>query len=231
MNSAKISWYSIGLNGKVEEHEPIDLEGAAGIIDRYLIYAGQKYKSDKEAIAATMFGFSKSKSDFVEICVYGPNQFSYRFEFSENTSGSRKFFGNVVLREEELHSRDELVKHVAEFFNDSGQKIAGQIGGTKKRAKSPLRIPARASIGARVFTIIFIMIVGLSGLCLTVEGLFLGKIWVGQTHGAWIFRDRNPVAFWIFATVYMAISIWLIRGCVLETRIVQKMFSDRKNIK
>src|SRR5215469_2252651 len=104
MSDTKINWYSIGLNGKVEEHEPVDLEEAVKIIDQYLSKAGRKFKTDKEALAASMFGFSKSKSDFVEISIFGSRQFSCKFEYS----ASGKPFSRLFQHETELSSKDEI---------------------------------------------------------------------------------------------------------------------------
>src|SRR5215469_5649408 len=146
MSDTKINWYSIGLSGKVEEHEPVDLEEAVGIIDRYLSRMGQKFETDKEALAASMFGFSKAKSDFIEIGVNGSKQFSCKFEYS----ASGKPFGRVFQHEEELSSRDELIKKVTEFFNNPSEELARRYKGPKKRTKSPLRIPAHASITTRI---------------------------------------------------------------------------------
>ena len=91
MNEAKINWYSMNLHQKVEEHEPVDLKEAIEITNQYLARGGEKYKTDNEALAETMFGFSKSKSEFIEICVNGKKQFSFKFEYSDpNAHGFRK---------------------------------------------------------------------------------------------------------------------------------------------
>ena len=107
----------MSLDQKVEEHEPIDLKRATEIANQYVARGSEKFKSGEEAIAATMFGFSKSKSDFIEICVNGAKQISYRIEFSNpDASWFEKLRGGAFQHGEELHSREELIEKVTEFF-------------------------------------------------------------------------------------------------------------------
>jgi hypothetical protein len=117
MNGSNIKWYSTTTKLTVEEHDPIDLAEALKLVDRYLSRGSEKFKTAEEAIAATMFGFSRSKSEFIEICVNGPAQISYKFEISDpSASWFSKLFQGVFRREAELHSREDLVQKVEEFF-------------------------------------------------------------------------------------------------------------------
>jgi hypothetical protein len=75
-----------------------------------------------------MFGFSRSKSEFIEICVNGPTQISYKFEVADPTaSWFSKLFKAVFRREAELHSREELVQKVEEFFTTPMLEIKRQL--------------------------------------------------------------------------------------------------------
>src|SRR5947207_844066 len=58
MDDSNIKWYSMTPKLAIEEHGPIGLEEALKLVDRYLTYGGQTFKTAEEAIAATMFGFS-----------------------------------------------------------------------------------------------------------------------------------------------------------------------------
>ena len=108
----------------VEEHDPIGLDEALKLVDRYLARSCEKFKTAEEAIAATMFGFSRSKSEFIEICVSGPAQISYKFEAADREgSWLGKLFKGALKREAELHSREELVQKVEEFFTTPAGKI------------------------------------------------------------------------------------------------------------
>ena len=113
----------------VEEHDPIGLDEALKLVDRYLTRGSEKFKTAEEAIAATMFGFSRSKSEFIEICVNGPAQISYKFEVADlEASWLNKLFKGVFRREAVLHSREELVQKVEEFFTTPVQEIKRQLG-------------------------------------------------------------------------------------------------------
>jgi len=112
----------------VEEHDPIELDEALKIVDRYLARGSEKFQTVEEAIAATMFGFSRSKSEFIEICVNGPTQISYKFETTDPTaSWISKLFKGVFRHEAELHSREELVQKGEEFFTTPVLEIKRQI--------------------------------------------------------------------------------------------------------
>ena len=68
---------------------------------------------------------------------------------------------------------------------------------------------------------------------LAVRGIVEGKIWWSRKHalGFWIYEDQQPSKFWILITFYSAISIWMIRGTVLELKIVKRMLRDRRKEK
>jgi hypothetical protein len=128
MNDSNIKWYSMTPKLAVEEHDPIGLDEALKLVDRYLARGGEKFQTAEEAIAATMFGFSRSKSEFIEICINGPAQISYKLEVSDPAaSWFSKLFKGVFRRETELHSREELVQKVEEFFTTPVQEIKRQL--------------------------------------------------------------------------------------------------------
>ncbi len=71
-----------------------------------------------------MFGFSRSKPEFIEICVSGPAQISYKFQAADpEASWLSKLFKGAFTREAELHSREELVQKVEEFFSTPAHEI------------------------------------------------------------------------------------------------------------
>ena len=122
MDDKGITWYSLNNRLAVEEHEAVGLDEALKIVDRYLAAANQDFKMAEDALAATTLGFSRSKSDFIEICVHGPAMISYKFEMSDpNASWFRRLFAGFE-HNEELHSRAELIEKVTEFFNTPIQR-------------------------------------------------------------------------------------------------------------
>jgi hypothetical protein len=72
----------------VEEHEPIELGKAQKNVDGSLAPGAEKFESAEQAISATMFGFSRSKYGFIEICVNGPVEISYMFEMPDPAPGA-----------------------------------------------------------------------------------------------------------------------------------------------
>ncbi len=98
------------------------------IVDAYFAAAGKKYDSGEEAIAATMFGFFHSRTDFIELCVNGPRQISYRFEMMDlSASWFRKLFNKVFQYEAMLDSRKALEAKVREFFTMPMEEIKGRL--------------------------------------------------------------------------------------------------------
>jgi hypothetical protein len=240
MNKTEIKWYSMNLDQKVEEHEPIDLERAIKIADQYLASGNEKFKDDIEAIAATMFGFSKSKSNFIEICINGPKQISYKFEFSNPEASWFQKLRNATFRyEDELHSRDKLIQKITDFFSFSSERLVQiykEKGIATTSGRSPLGNRPNASVGIRIFTIILFSTLGLFLVCWVSQGIYLGKIWwaagrYSNNHGHWIYRDQSHNAFWIWVVIYNAISIWMIRGCFLEFKILKKLLKKRRKEK
>src|SRR5260221_9985722 len=128
MNDSNIRWYSMTPKLAVEEHEPIGLDEALKLVDRYLARGNEKFETAEEAMAATMFGFSRSKSEFIEICINGPGQISYKFEVADpEASWLSKLFKGVFRREEELHSREELLQKIEEFFTTTVLEIKRRL--------------------------------------------------------------------------------------------------------
>jgi hypothetical protein len=238
MNETEIKWYSMNLDQKVEEHESIDLKRAIEIADQYLVRGNEKFKDDREAIAATMFGFSKSKSNFVEICINGPKQISYKFEFlNPEPSWFRKLRNATFRYENELHSRDKLIQKITDFFSFSSERLVQiykEKGITTTSGRSPLGNRPNASVGIRIFTIILFSTLGLFLAHSVLRGIYIGRIWwahgrYSNNPGHWIYRNQSPNAYWISVVVYIAISAWMIRGSFLEFKIVKKMLKKRRN--
>lgn len=236
MKEARINWYSMNLHQKVEEHEPVDLEQAIKIVDQYLAHGREKFISDNEALAATMFGFSKSKSEFIEICINGPKQISYKFVFSNpNASWLQKLQGNGTFqREEVLNTHNQLLAKVTEFFSLSSEQIIQECRGKPNRtSRSPLGNRPDASIGTRIFTIILCSILGLFLAYITLRGIATGKIPWPSKHSStiWVNSDRSPTTFFILTAIYALFSIWMLRGCMLELKTVRKMIKERREMK
>lgn len=115
---ATITWYTMTPELNVQERGPIDLAAALEAIDRYVARLKPAYDSGEEAIAQTMFGFSRAPNDFIEICLHGPRQISVTVELPPPPSGGlfAKLRGSF-RRERTLASADALKRDVAAYFS------------------------------------------------------------------------------------------------------------------
>ena len=225
----------MNLDLKVEEHEPIDMNRAIEISDQYMARGTGTFESAEGAIAATMFGFRKSKSEFIEICINGPKRISYKFECSNpNASWLQKLRGGTIRHEDELHSREKLIQRITEFFSYPSEYFVQQYkGATDRGEKDPLGFRPGASHGVRISAIIFFLILGVGAVCCALHGIDSGKIDLGYSNGQHrcAYRDRNPTGFWIWVIFFLGFGAWLIRGCVLELKTVRKMLQERREKK
>src|SRR5207249_5477990 len=77
-----ISWYSLDTDLRTVEHGSVDLDGAYGIIDGYLGRLRPHYQTGEEALAATMFGFTRLDGSYMQICVHTPDTIDVEYDFS-----------------------------------------------------------------------------------------------------------------------------------------------------
>src|SRR5437763_14392301 len=73
-------WYSIDTDLKTNNQRAVDLDEALAIVRQYFAGIRPFYDTAEEALAATMFGFSRAEDEFIEICVDKTDQASVRIE-------------------------------------------------------------------------------------------------------------------------------------------------------
>jgi hypothetical protein len=110
------TWYTMDTNLRIVEQEPVTLVRALEIVDDYFSRVQSRYESGEEAITATMFGFSRSDRDFIEICVHDTGCASCHVE-GPQVSGSiwRRLFQSRN-RDEEIIGRAEIIDRVTAYF-------------------------------------------------------------------------------------------------------------------
>ena len=114
-------------NLALEDHEPVDVKQAIQIADTYFGRATEKFATSEDAIAATMFGFSRSPQEFIELCVNGTTQISYKFEAPDkNVPWFLKPWKGIFQQQEDLRSRDELIQRIQDFYSYSPDEILQQ---------------------------------------------------------------------------------------------------------
>ena len=132
-----MNWYSVDSKLKTSDHPPVDLKGALEIVDEYHSRGIERFDSAEEAISATMFGFSRSAGEFIEFCVNGLEQISYKFEQADpQASWLRKAFGGTFQFESVLRSKAEMIERVEEFFTLTPAAIKSRLSGGKARPSS-----------------------------------------------------------------------------------------------
>jgi hypothetical protein len=98
-----IRWNSTNTDLQPVDHEPVDLEGAFAVIDRYFSQLRQHYDSGEEALASTMFGFVRDDDAYIEICLHARDHIDVTYDF-----------GYV----ERLNSRDTVRARTKLFFTE-----------------------------------------------------------------------------------------------------------------
>jgi hypothetical protein len=128
MENQPISWYAITTDLQLEDKGVINFEGAIKILEQYGDLSTQVFDDQGHALSNTFFGFSRSKSDFIEICIYNPTQISYKFEYldPEATWFSKVFVGPFQY-EIQLDSTEQLLERVKEYFHQNSREIKSKL--------------------------------------------------------------------------------------------------------
>ncbi|MCX5657415.1 MAG: hypothetical protein NTZ48_04225 [Candidatus Omnitrophica bacterium] len=107
-------YYGIDVSGDTVEHGSVETARAVQIINERFAALKDKYQSGEEALAATMFGFSKNKDTFIEICINASDSISFKLEFP--LPKKLFIFQDIYRIELKLRSREELCSLVKMFF-------------------------------------------------------------------------------------------------------------------
>jgi hypothetical protein len=110
-------FYSCSIDGAKAERV-VESNSALEILDSYLAKQKEKYESDVEAIADSMFGFSINRSDFIEISIDSKTEYRIKLEckfkkklwfFSWNSLYQKEYHVNVI---------DALKELITKFFEN-----------------------------------------------------------------------------------------------------------------
>jgi hypothetical protein len=124
-----ITWYSMDRHLSLVNHEGIDKEDALMLVEGYFSRYRSKYESAEEAIAETMFGFLRSKSEFIEICINGLDAISFRYQVRESKKVLFLIIPRTFQRELTLGSKEETKTRVGAFFELDSASFKKEIGG------------------------------------------------------------------------------------------------------
>jgi hypothetical protein len=122
-----ITWYSMDTRLSLVNHEAVDKEGALAVVDGYFSRYRPKYEGAEEAIAETMFGFQRSKSEFIEICINGLDSISFRYQVAESKKVLFLTVPRTFHRELTLGSKEETKAKVGAFFELDSTAFKNEI--------------------------------------------------------------------------------------------------------
>jgi len=125
-------YYGIDVSSATVEYGEVDSGQALKAIDERFAGMKEKYDSAEEALAATLFGFSKTGDTFIEITLNGPESISFKLECPKTPDSFifRSLFSSTL----ELCSRDELSTLVTLFIRSPIEEFRAYLAGFPGRA-------------------------------------------------------------------------------------------------
>ena len=112
-----MSWYSIDGNLSLTQRGAVTKQEAMRIIEEYSKRRAETFESGEDSLAATLFGFQKSETEFVEICFSSTDESSFTYEISIPRKILFMSFP-MVTRAEKSFRRVEDVKTAVSSFYD-----------------------------------------------------------------------------------------------------------------
>jgi hypothetical protein len=122
------NWYSTDENVTVQNRRSVDLEEALAIVQRYYAEVRPFYETFEEAMSATMFGFSRSDEEFIEICMCDPGEISVKIELPvTGTSWIPRFLRAPFQHEETVQSLGAVEERVRQFFTMAPNELKAAV--------------------------------------------------------------------------------------------------------
>jgi hypothetical protein len=127
-----LAWYSMDQDLNTQEHPPVTLPEALEIAKRYFSNRDKKYAQAEQAMSETLFGFSRDKDTFIEICANAGETTSYQFEMPQSGAPGqpwyRKIFASSHYKYEcTLKSWDDVEAKIREFYADEPDVIRRKL--------------------------------------------------------------------------------------------------------
>lgn len=113
----RFTWYSMNLNLKPVDQGPLTKTEAITVVDGYFNRLKPRYNSSEEATAETFFGFSRTKDEFLEICINAINEVSVRYELQTPRKVLFLNLPKISQKDFTLKSKEEVASLVANFFD------------------------------------------------------------------------------------------------------------------
>ena len=123
-----LEWYSIDRKMAVVDRGVATKEDAMRIIDGYFAGLKPTYEYVEEAIAETMFGFRRSKDEFIELGISSPEEISFIYEISVPRKILFLSFPKIMQAEKWLHSKEEVKSEVSLFYDLDSASFQQYLG-------------------------------------------------------------------------------------------------------
>jgi hypothetical protein len=117
--------YRVDRSLKVQELGQVALEDTKHVVDACFPRLQAHYDSGEEALSETMFGFSRSDAEFIELCIHDFTSISCKIELpSLPSSWWRRIRRGSSAFEADLHSGGEVIEIVAAFLTLGEEEFA-----------------------------------------------------------------------------------------------------------
>ena len=238
MNGIKINWHSLNADGSIREHGIVDLSQAIELADRYIQTGSEAAENENEDPSATTFGLCKSKTDYIEIEVAGPDLIFVEYHYGkQRPMWLQKFLGKKLPRLESVESRKQLIEKIMEFFVFPSEILAMRSADKPSDwppFRSPLGNPRETSVAKRICGITLAWLLGSFYFCWTIDGLMKGGVYVRRffSHRRDYYDVQgHPVGFWLVESISLAISLWIIWQGWKELKIVRRLRNEKQKAK
>jgi hypothetical protein len=118
-----VAWYSLDRDLHTVNHESITVAQANEIIDRYFANLQPHYEWGEDALAATMFGFQRPDSSYMQICIHSIDQIDVEYDFSLIRNPLLRLVGGRNQRHERVMSPQSLKARTKLFFEHSREEF------------------------------------------------------------------------------------------------------------
>jgi hypothetical protein len=132
-----IVFYSFTEN-KPKDKRKVTGNEAVKIIDEYRNNLKAFYEDPDKALEDSLFGFSYSKTDFIEICIDTKDTFRIKLECKYKRSFWFLSWNSLFQKEFELNNIEELKLIVIEFFNKDIDAFKSYFNSLKLKISPPM---------------------------------------------------------------------------------------------
>ena len=118
--SKKHLWYKCSTEGVQDQHD-VDVDEAVKIINTYISEFKDSYDNDEDAISATVFGFAKTNSIFIEFSIDTRQEFRIKYEGKEPYKLLFLNLSKFYQKEYKLDCKTTLENVTKKYFEETDE--------------------------------------------------------------------------------------------------------------